>query len=45
MPEVRMPENADPSAEDDLAGMAGVFNGLVLAVPFYLMLLVAWWVW
>lgn len=45
MPEFRMPENVDSSAEDDLAGMAGVFNGLALALPFYLMLLAAWWVW
>lgn len=42
MPEVRM---SDPPAEDDLAGMAGVFNGLALALPFYLALLAAWWIW
>lgn len=43
MPELRIYESGDQSAQDDLAGMAGLFNGLALALPFYLALIAAWW--
>ena len=43
-PAVRSLAQEDP-ADDDLAAMAGLFNGLAISIAFYAAAFAVWWVW
>lgn len=43
---LRLIETASlPPEDDDLSGMAGLFNGLAITFAFYALVFVAWWLW